>query len=374
MIEIGAIASDSSNLTAGQILSNPNNSPLRADRGVVSSNDANVMSFGDFLDMINPLQHIPLISAVYRSVSGDTINPVSRIAGDALYGGILGVASAGVAAAGAIGDEVFSALNDGKTMSGTVVAALFGKDDSASAVQVATAAPANDSTPPVQAPKTQVAALQTPVPQQSILVQAPELTGTTPFASAPTAHTTAASTSLTAALSEATATTAAQGQGMPLDRSKMAYGGVMDPAMMQNALQNQSLALALASGQQNLQTQHTIRNNRFSTSTASPVTAPTAQSAGLPLPGESPILSGGGGNVSVPGQGQPPSQSAGIASAAPAASAIPATMAQSLPSSLRQSLPQASQELKAIKGIDQYRNTAQRVPVPFVGSSLDVTN
>jgi hypothetical protein len=52
-------------------------------------------SFGflDLVDMINPLQHIPIVSTIYRSVTGDTIKPVAQILGGAAFGGILGAAS-----------------------------------------------------------------------------------------------------------------------------------------------------------------------------------------------------------------------------------------------------------------------------------------
>lgn len=49
-------------------------------------------SFGVLLDIINPLQHIPLVSTLYRRITGDDINPVSRIAGDTLFLGVLGFA------------------------------------------------------------------------------------------------------------------------------------------------------------------------------------------------------------------------------------------------------------------------------------------
>lgn len=47
-------------------------------------------SFGELLDIINPLQHIPFVSGYYRDMTGDTISPVAQIAGGALYGGVLG--------------------------------------------------------------------------------------------------------------------------------------------------------------------------------------------------------------------------------------------------------------------------------------------
>jgi len=51
----------------------------------------NSFSFWDLLDIINPLQHIPLVSSIYREITGDEINGFARVAGGALYGGIAGV-------------------------------------------------------------------------------------------------------------------------------------------------------------------------------------------------------------------------------------------------------------------------------------------
>lgn len=48
-------------------------------------------SFSDFLDIINPLQHIPVVSTIYRAITGDTIQPGARIAGDTLFGGPIGL-------------------------------------------------------------------------------------------------------------------------------------------------------------------------------------------------------------------------------------------------------------------------------------------
>jgi len=47
-------------------------------------------SFGDFLDMINPLQHLPVVSTLYRWITGETIGAVPRMIGDTLYGGPIG--------------------------------------------------------------------------------------------------------------------------------------------------------------------------------------------------------------------------------------------------------------------------------------------
>lgn len=59
--------------------------------------------FATFLDVINPLQHIPVVSTLYRELTGDTISPAARIAGAALYGGPIG---AGIAIVGAVAEQV----------------------------------------------------------------------------------------------------------------------------------------------------------------------------------------------------------------------------------------------------------------------------
>ncbi|MBK8909318.1 MAG: hypothetical protein IPM60_16025 [Rhodospirillales bacterium] len=47
-------------------------------------------TFFDVLDIVNPLQHIPVVSTLYRELTGDQIDPVPRMAGGALFGGLIG--------------------------------------------------------------------------------------------------------------------------------------------------------------------------------------------------------------------------------------------------------------------------------------------
>jgi hypothetical protein len=51
-------------------------------------------NFRDVLDLINPLQHIPVLGNIYRKLTGDVAAPAIRIAGGALFGGPLGAAFA----------------------------------------------------------------------------------------------------------------------------------------------------------------------------------------------------------------------------------------------------------------------------------------
>ena len=54
---------------------------------------------GDVIDMINPLQHIPIVSNLYQSATGDTIGAVAMIVGGAIFGGPIGaLTSAGIVA------------------------------------------------------------------------------------------------------------------------------------------------------------------------------------------------------------------------------------------------------------------------------------
>ncbi len=47
-------------------------------------------TFADFIDIINPLQHIPVLSTLYRHLTGDTIDAAPRVLGGTLFGGAIG--------------------------------------------------------------------------------------------------------------------------------------------------------------------------------------------------------------------------------------------------------------------------------------------
>ncbi len=50
-------------------------------------------TFDDFIDVINPLQHLPVIGTLYRKFTGDVIKPMSNIVGGAIFGGPIGAVS-----------------------------------------------------------------------------------------------------------------------------------------------------------------------------------------------------------------------------------------------------------------------------------------
>ena len=81
-------------------------------------------TFFDILDIINPLQHIPIVSTLYRAVTGDEIDPVPRVAGGALFGGLIGAVTSlvNVVIDGVTGNDIGEhvlALFDGEPASET---------------------------------------------------------------------------------------------------------------------------------------------------------------------------------------------------------------------------------------------------------------
>lgn len=74
-------------------------------------------NFKDLLDVVNPLQQLPVISTVYRAVTGDTISTGARLAGGALLGGPVGFASAllNVIVEGQTGEDIGSNILDSVT-------------------------------------------------------------------------------------------------------------------------------------------------------------------------------------------------------------------------------------------------------------------
>jgi len=53
-------------------------------------------SFSDLIDVINPLQQLPVIGSLYRSLTGDTISTGARLAGGFLMGGPVGFMMAAI--------------------------------------------------------------------------------------------------------------------------------------------------------------------------------------------------------------------------------------------------------------------------------------
>jgi hypothetical protein len=47
--------------------------------------------FGDFIDIVNPLQHIPIVATIYRNLTDDRIGMAPRVIGGALWGRLTGL-------------------------------------------------------------------------------------------------------------------------------------------------------------------------------------------------------------------------------------------------------------------------------------------
>src|SRR5262249_14874851 len=61
---------------------------MAQDKGkTFTNNPPQDLTFDDILNIINPLQHLPVISTIYRAITGDTIKPAMQIMGDLGYGG-----------------------------------------------------------------------------------------------------------------------------------------------------------------------------------------------------------------------------------------------------------------------------------------------
>jgi hypothetical protein len=86
------------------------------------------VSFDDLLDVINPLQHFPVVSTIYRALTHDQIDTPEKIVGDTLYGGVVGLASS-------VADVAFEKIT-GHNFGDTVLALFTGhySDDKPTAV------------------------------------------------------------------------------------------------------------------------------------------------------------------------------------------------------------------------------------------------
>ncbi len=113
--------------------------------------------FWNLLDVINPLQHIPVISTIYRALTGDEISPAAKLAGGTLFGGPLGAAAAiaSIAVEEATGSDVGE----------LVYAAISGGGAPASENQLAQA-PVLAQAPPQAPAPAQTAALRPPGPPE----------------------------------------------------------------------------------------------------------------------------------------------------------------------------------------------------------------
>lgn len=146
------------------------------DNGANPGGDDQELTFWDVLDIVNPLQHIPIVNSIYRAVTGDQIKPAMQIAGGALFGGVIGGA---VAIANAVVEEV-----SGDSITGHIVSGLgFGDDKTAVAQAPAAAQPGQNAAAsmaaaqPAPSPRPANPAQQTPMQQAQAQAQAQQAAG-----------------------------------------------------------------------------------------------------------------------------------------------------------------------------------------------------
>jgi len=77
--------------------------------------------FFDLLDVVNPLQHIPIVNSAYRAVTGDEISSGASMIGGTLFGGFVGMIGSAL--------NNFSIEDTGEDIATNVAQAMFGKDE-----------------------------------------------------------------------------------------------------------------------------------------------------------------------------------------------------------------------------------------------------
>lgn len=107
--------------------------PAQASPPAVTAATHHGFSFSDFLDIINPLQHIPVVSTIYRAITHDTIDTPEKITGDTLFGGLLGFVSS-------VADTAFESVT-GKNFGDTVLSLFTGDHASKTTIPTEEAAP-----------------------------------------------------------------------------------------------------------------------------------------------------------------------------------------------------------------------------------------
>jgi hypothetical protein len=125
-------------------------------------------SFHDLVSIVNPLQHFPIVSTLYRKFTGDTIKPLERIAGDTIYGGWMGLASS-------VANLVFE-RETGKDFGDTVLAFITGDDGDKAATQVASANPAAATPAAANTSAPAVPPAATPAPDAGLAALSASLT------------------------------------------------------------------------------------------------------------------------------------------------------------------------------------------------------
>lgn len=137
--------------------------------GVTLFAEGDTPTFWDFLDLINPLQHIPVVNTLYREITGDEIGALPRMVGGALLGGPIGAAVTVAnlvvedATGQDVGEHVLAMLRGGEAAPGAPAAPVTAVASAetparADAEQQAAAPPPEDTLPVFDSAPVRVAA------------------------------------------------------------------------------------------------------------------------------------------------------------------------------------------------------------------------
>ena len=96
--DLELVEGESSVYTVGNSFRDTLEEEQKEPQNASSNTEEEPFGFFDLLDMVNPLQHIPILSFFYRAITGDQIKPISQIIGGGVFGGPLGAASGLVSA------------------------------------------------------------------------------------------------------------------------------------------------------------------------------------------------------------------------------------------------------------------------------------
>ncbi len=126
----------------GNDVSSLNLADKRARPATASENN---LSFADLIDVVNPLHHLPVVGTIYRTITEDTINPVMKLAGGALFGGPLGVLFSAVSLAFTGKSEEPEVTPGGVDAAAVANTYPFAEADAAGTAQLASAMHAGQS-------------------------------------------------------------------------------------------------------------------------------------------------------------------------------------------------------------------------------------
>ena len=138
-------------LSSRQALNGPVTPPAMAQMGDphdTSEGDTenHDFSFGDLVDIVNPLQHIPGVANVYRAITGDTISAPARFMGSMLFMGPVGLVMTAA--------DTLAMNADGELASEQLIAAISGRRADSRTVMAKTNLPDTAPTPAVTATMT----------------------------------------------------------------------------------------------------------------------------------------------------------------------------------------------------------------------------